>query len=143
MRDVSVELGTDAYRQARALAIFAIALYPVGMLFVTFALLLAARRAIVSKRHTPFSRSLAFLYNGFEPHMWWWECVEMGRRFVLVGVLVTMDDTVLRVITGTVLSALFLLVQVPRWPSFFASPLRPSFVLHARFLQHPPLPVIH
>ena len=42
--------------------------------------LLTARKAIVSGKHTPLSRSIAFLYKEFDAGCFWWELAEMLRR---------------------------------------------------------------
>ena len=37
------------------------------------------------------SRAISFLHHEYEPHMFWWEVIEMLRRFVLVGLMVLMQ----------------------------------------------------
>ena len=56
-----------------------IIIYPVGLLVLNGVLLFMARKAIMDNTPTTLSRSIAFLYREYEPHMWWWELVEMSR----------------------------------------------------------------
>ena len=48
--------------------------------------------------------------------MYWWEIVEMARRFVLVGLMVLYQDSMLQMILGVFLAATFLLIQVQAAP---------------------------
>ena len=41
-----------------------------------------------------------------------WELVEMLKRFVLVGLMVLMQDTMMQLFVGLLLSCAFLLLQV-------------------------------
>ena len=75
--DVAIQCGTHEHDDAQALAWAAIILYPVGLLALNAALLFAARKAILSGRPTALSRSISFLYREFEPHLFWWELVEV------------------------------------------------------------------
>jgi len=86
--DVSIRRGSIQDDNARAVAIVAILLYPVGMWLFFGALLLKAGTAILRKQPTPLSKAIAFLHREYEESFYWWELVEMLRRFVLVGVFV-------------------------------------------------------
>ena len=79
-------------------------------------LLFRARYAIMSKKPTALSSAIAFLHREFEPHLFWWELVEMLRRFVLVGLMVLVQDTMMQLILGTLLATAFLLFQVQASP---------------------------
>ena len=114
--DVSIECGTAAHDHAKALAWVAIVLYPIGLLVFNGALLLAARRAIISKKHTALSRATAFLHREYKPLLFWWELVEMFRRFVLVGLMVLAQDTMMQLIVGILLATAFMLFQVQASP---------------------------
>ena len=115
--DVAVECGTAEHDKAKALAWVAIILYPIGLLALNGALLFAARGAIVMNRPTPLSRAIAFLYREYLPHIFWWELVEMLRRFVLVGLMVLAQQLgIMQLILGTLLSAAFLMFQVQASP---------------------------
>ena len=52
------------------------------------ALLLLSRKAILREEPTTLSRALAFLHEDYKPHFFYWELVEVLRRFVLCGVAV-------------------------------------------------------
>ena len=114
--DVAIECGTRQHTEAITLAWVAIILYPLGLLFVNGALLFASRRAVQSKRPTPLSRAIAFLYREYEPQFFWWELIEMLRRLVLVGLMVLAQGSMLQLVMGTLLSAVFLLFQVQTSP---------------------------
>ena len=86
--DVSVQCGTPEHVAIEQTAWVAIILYPIGLFVTNAFLLFSARRAIVSKQPTSLSRALGFLYREYTPIMFFWELMEMARRFVLVGVFV-------------------------------------------------------
>jgi hypothetical protein len=94
----------------------AILVYPVGLLLLNAYLLYKARHAITSRRSSLLSRSIAFLHREYKVEMFWWELVEMLRRFILVGVMVLVQGTMMQLVMGTLLSAAFLLFQVQAQP---------------------------
>ena len=114
--DVQVEYGSAAYDNVVSWAVVAIVAYPVGILVIFGALLFAARDAIMNKQPTALSESIAFLHREFEPHMFWWELMEMLRRLVLVGLMVLYPRKILKLVLGTLVSAAFLLFQVQASP---------------------------
>ena len=114
--DVTIQCGSPEHVEAKRLAWAAIAIYPVGMILVVSALLFKARRAILSRRHTLLSSAISFLYREFETQFFWWELVEMLRRFVLVGLMVLAQDSIAQLILGALLSAIFMLFQVEAGP---------------------------
>ncbi|KAL3912703.1 MAG: hypothetical protein SGPRY_008246, partial [Prymnesium sp.] len=114
--DVSIECDTPKHREVQKLASVAIAVYPVGLLVLVAVLLFSARHAIYSNTPTRLSRATAFLHREYQPHLFWWELVEMLRRIVLVGLMVLYQDTMMQLIVGSLLSAMFLLLQVQASP---------------------------
>ncbi|KAL3926830.1 MAG: hypothetical protein SGPRY_003115 [Prymnesium sp.] len=114
--DVAIQCYTSSHVAAQGLAAAAIVLYPVGLLLLIGALLFKARRPILAEKPTPLSTAISFLYREYKPHMFWWELVEMLRRFVLVGLMVLYQDTMMQLILATLLSAIFLLLQVQASP---------------------------
>ena len=114
--DVAIRCHSSEHHDATTLAWAAIIIYPIGLLLLNGALLCAARHAILTGRHTLLSRSIAFLYREYESQFFWWELVEMLRRFVLVGCMVLAQGSMLQLVMGTLLSAIFLLVQVQASP---------------------------
>ncbi|KAL3909905.1 MAG: hypothetical protein SGPRY_009256, partial [Prymnesium sp.] len=114
--DVSIECDTPKHHEVEILASVAIAVYPVGLLVLVAGLLFSARRDIIRNTPSRLSLSIAFLHREYKPHFFWWELVEMLRRFVLVGLMVLYQDTMMQLIVGSLLSAIFLLLQVQASP---------------------------
>ena len=114
--DVSIKCGSANHHSVIIVAVVAIVLYPVGLLIINASLLFAARRAIRTGKHTPLSRSIAFLYREYKPHMYAWECVEMLRRFVLVGLMILAQGSIMQIIVGILIAAIFFLLQLQSNP---------------------------
>ena len=116
--DVSIECNTPAHSRARLLAWTAIVLYPIGMLALNAGLLFTARHTIHGDAApTVLSEAIAFLYQEYEPVFFWWELIEMARRFVLVGAfMLVWPGSLVQLILGTVTAAMFLLVQIQARP---------------------------
>lgn len=74
--DVSVECDSSDHWEIIVAAWFAVAIYPVGLLFVSSYLLLQARSAIRNYTPTRWSRAIEFLHHEFEPHCFLWEPFE-------------------------------------------------------------------
>ena len=48
-----------------------------------------------------------------EPRTFWWELIEMMRKFLLVGLFVTLEPgSILQITIGTIVAAAYLMVQV-------------------------------
>lgn len=114
--DVSIQCHTPEHEFVKALAWFALLLYPFGLLVITGGLLLAARKAILSGRPTALSRATAFLHQEYEPRFFWWELLEMLRKLVLVGIMVLFQGNMMQIVVGCFLSVMFLLFQVQANP---------------------------
>ena len=79
--DYSLDCNDDAeYGRVVSLAWVAIALYPIGIPLLYLALLLSARKAILTEQPTDLSRSLTFLHQDYELSMFWWELVEISKK---------------------------------------------------------------
>ena len=78
--DYSLDCSSPEYSQVLSLAWVAIALYPVGVPLLYLALLLFARKAILTEQPTALSRSLTFLHQDYTPSMFWWEIVEIIKK---------------------------------------------------------------
>jgi hypothetical protein len=87
-----------------------------GLIVLNAALLYCARVAIRSNQPTALSKAIGFLHREYEPHIFYWELVEMLRRLVLVGVMVLYQDTMMQLVIGTLLAGAFLLFQVQASP---------------------------
>ena len=127
--DVAIQCDTPEHEEAQAYAWVAILIYPVGLLVTFAALLWRTRRAILSEKHTPLSRAVSFLYREYKPHMFWWELVEMLRRFVLVGIMVRAQGSMRQLILGR---------SSP--PSSSSSRCRLHRTRRCRTISSPPLP---
>ena len=85
--DVAIECESPAHVDAKQLASIAIVVYPVGLFVLNTALLFRARKALYAGTETALTRSLRFLHAEYGKHIYWWELMEMGRRFVLVSLI--------------------------------------------------------
>ena len=99
------------------LAWAAIIIYSFGLIVLNASLLFCARAAIVNRRETTLSKATAFLHKEYEPHLFWWELVEMLRRFLLVGLMVVIyQGSMLQMYIGTLVAAILLFFQVQAGP---------------------------
>ena len=73
-------------QEVRSLAFIAIGLYPIGLWLLSALLLACAHKAIIRQLPTPFAVAIASLHQPYQPvyYAFWWELVEMLRRFLLV-----------------------------------------------------------
>ena len=121
--DVGVECGSQQHAAVRSLAVIAIVCYPVG-LWLLFAMLLFRVRTTIrrdSREHLEgtLAGSIAFLYREYEHQYWWWELVEMARRFLLVGLFVTTPakrGSVMQIAVAAVVSLVYAIVQAYAQP---------------------------
>ena len=117
--DVSIDC-TDAVSVGgpRAMAFVGILLYPIGMLcFNAFILWRVRKSAAGDAPHTVLSSAAAFLYEGYEPYLFWWELVEMLKRFLLVGLfLLVQAGSLTQLLLGGVACTLFMFAQVQARP---------------------------
>ena len=78
----------DAYR---AWAGAAVLVYPIGVPIFFFIVLWLQRGALfVAGTDEPAAEAketLGFLYAGYRPKYWWWECVELFRKLALTGII--------------------------------------------------------
>lgn len=116
--DVSLVHDTPEYAAAQAVALIAIIVYPIGLLLIFGALLFCARRSINSGKPTQLSKAISFLYCEYETGFYWWELVEMARRFLLVGFFVVKpgQGTVEQLAYGTLVSIVYLALQMSASP---------------------------
>ena len=116
--DVSIECRTPDHASAQTLAWTAVLIYPVGLWLLTLLLLTRARKAIVSGIETPLSRACFFLYKEYDVTCFWWELMEMGRKFLLVGLFVWQptQGSITQISVGTIVSAVYLMIQLQARP---------------------------
>ena len=115
--DVSIECDTAQHERVQWLAWAAIAIYPVGLLVLNASLLVRVRKAVKNARPTLLSRATSFLHTDYEPHLFWWELIEMLRRFILIGVMVRVyNGTMVQLVIGALAAMSLLLIQVQASP---------------------------
>ena len=116
--DVTIECRTPEHDTAQMLAWVAVALYPVGCWLIALFLLLRASKAIISGVETPLSRATNFLYKEYDVVCFWWELMEMGRKFLLVGLFVwrPAQGSITQIAVGTIVSAVYLMIQLQAQP---------------------------
>ena len=120
--DVAIECNTPLrvspeHDAVRSVAWGAVSIYAVGTMLLTAALLLAARRDIQALKHTLLSDATVFLWREYEPDFFWWDLMEMFRRFVLVGVMVQVErGTIMQLAFGAFYSLAHLMLQVQCMP---------------------------
>ena len=94
--------------------IFAI-IWPIGMVVVYVVLLVPCKEAILLGKKTPLTRATAFLTHDYEPHVFFWEPLELFRRTALTGWVLLFDErswgagaAFLRLLGGMFISLSFL-----------------------------------
>ena len=134
--DVSIQCGSSQHDDAISLAWAAIAIYPIGLLALSAALLYRARKAILSHQPTAFAVAIGFLYKEYDVLFFWWELIEMLRRLVLVGLMVVVESgRMMQLAIATMLAIMFLFFQLMASPysdsrdNFLASTTSFSIVL--------------
>ena len=111
--DVNIACPSPEHDSAKSIAILAILLYPVGTLVFFAALLFAARPD--KKPNSDLSDAIAFLHREYKPAFFWWELMEMLRRFLLVGVFIVVEQgTVDQIAYGTLVAVIFTVLQLGR-----------------------------
>ena len=102
---------------------------PIGITAFCAVLLLKASTAIISGKETPLSRAIGFLYREYDVTAFWWELAEMLRKFLLVGLFVTVDPgSMTQIAIGTIVAAMYLMVRGP--PPVGSSTMHMHSLLH-------------
>ena len=113
MSDVSIECGTAEHGHVQLVAWLAVIAYPAGIMLFCVVLLFKAAPALIAGKKTPLTRATAMLHREYDPTCFWWELMEMLRKFLLVGLFVTLEPgSVLQITIGTIVAAAYLMVQV-------------------------------
>jgi hypothetical protein len=93
------------------LAWAAVIVYPIGLWLGCVVLLWSASTAIVCREPTPFSNCISLEYK---LATYWWELMEMMRKFMLVGLMVIVcRGSILQIVIGTVVNAAYLVSTPP------------------------------
>jgi hypothetical protein len=112
--DVGIECNTDEHTSAQLLAWTAVVLYPIGVSVFCFVLLFKASDAIVTGKQTRLSTATTLLWKEYSRMTFWWELMELLRKFLLVGLFVVIEPgTILQTVMGTTVSATYLVCQGP------------------------------
>jgi len=115
--DVSIDCDSDQWNEVGLLAWTAIVIYPIGLLAATAVMLWIASSSIADGRKTQFSSAISFLYSEYNVATFWWELMEMLRKFLLVGVMVLVEPgAILQISIGTITCAAYLIVQLKAAP---------------------------
>ena len=115
--DVAIECNTPRHDVVMSIAWGAVAAYPVGIWVFCLVLLFKASPAIIAGKETPLAKALGFLYREYDVTCFWWELVEMLRKFLLVGLFVTVQPgSIMQIAVGTIVAATYLMVQLQANP---------------------------
>ena len=91
--------------------------YPVGLFTVCTLLLFTCRRAIMTQVPSELSKAIDFLHREYEPVVFWWELVEMVRRFLLIGLFVIIQKgTITQLLLGLAVSVVHVVCQMEASP---------------------------
>ena len=76
-----------------------------------------ARAAITSGNASALSEAIRFLHGEYKPQFFLWELAEMARRFVLVGVFITVrQGSIEQLVYGTLVALVYMMVQLVAMP---------------------------
>ena len=77
-----------------------------------------ARKAILGREEpTALSRALTFVFDEYRPSFFWWEILEMLRRFLLVGLMsIVLEGSVVQLMIASLFCILYLIVQLQARP---------------------------
>ena len=144
--DVTIECGTDAHGGVTALSWIAIFVYPIGIWLFCALLLFRASSAILAGKETQLTRSIAFLFKEYDDTAFFWELMEMARKFLLVGLFVNLQPgTLLQITVAVIVCATYLMVQLQAAPyknrsdDFTAAAASFSLLMVRRLRTHPTL----
>jgi hypothetical protein len=117
--DVSIRCNSHYHTNVvAAWALAAVAIYPLGLVLVCAMLLVLSQKAVRTGEPTRLSTAIAFLHNEYRTMCFWWELMEMLRRFVLLGLLAfyPTHGSLAQIAIGTLLCLVYLFVQMQASP---------------------------
>ena len=115
--DYSMPCYGAEYRAIQGVAWLGVFIYPIGLPIAYTGLLYSARAHLLAAEKTPLTQALRFLHSEYKPEFFWWELVEVLRRFLLVGVAVLISPgSLVQLVFGSLTSSLFLVLQVQAAP---------------------------
>jgi len=116
--DVSVQCNTPDHGRIMSTAWLAIYIYPVGWTAFTALMLWSIRKSIWGKRRpNEINQALSFVYKDYKPLYYWWELLEMLRRFLLVGYLSNFArGSITQISLATLFCIVYLVIQLQAMP---------------------------
>ena len=116
---------SEEYSNLLGTAVGLILLWPVGFTIVCIALLVASRRnaGVTLERRTRLSHAARFIYQEYQPTIFWWEVLEIVRRLFLTSFVLGIPEehALMRLVAGTLTcilySCLLMLVRPYKRPS--------------------------
>jgi len=116
--DVLVRCGSDEHERIRMWAWLAISVYPIGWTATIALLLFLARKSITNpKLQTGLSSALSFVYSEYKTSFFWWELLEMSRRFFLVGLLSIVNrGSITQLVVAVTFCSIYLALQLQLQP---------------------------
>jgi len=120
--DVKIDCTAEEYDSVTLVATLAVIIYPIGFMCLIAVLLLCCRATILfpkERRKTKpwLAKGLSFLYREYRPECYYWEVMEMLRRFLLVGyAIVVQPGSIFQLGFAIAVSLVFLFAQLRTRP---------------------------
>lgn len=67
-------------------------IWPIGVPLLYTTLLLRSRGKLVGRKPSPMTCAIGFLHAEYQPHLWFWEVLDLLRKLVLIGWLLLVDE---------------------------------------------------
>jgi len=113
--DYRLECVGDDYVYYTNIALFGIIVYPIGCPLLYFILL--KRNAHKLWNSEKCMNRLGFIYERYEPAYWWWEIIEMVRKFMLTGVVLFLaPGSIAQLAMALLIGAYFMAAHVKYQP---------------------------
>ena len=106
----SAGVQTAEHSELIGLAMLLVMIWPVGMPLAYFLLLFPSRKSILKKRTTHLTRATSFLHREYVPQFYWWELMALMLRLVLVGFVLLIREELWRLLAGTMVALMYLVV---------------------------------
>lgn len=121
--DYSIDCDSNEYSFGIYWAILMIFIYPVGIPLLYFCLLYSKRNELnpdidekveaeelealklEMREENDSLASISFLFDAYEPQLWWWEVLECVRRLLLTGMMVFfLEGTAVQIVIGIMIA---------------------------------------
>ena len=113
--DLSIECYNSAeHASLMSLMWVFVFVWPIGVLVLFFCVVYPCRHSILAGQDTPLTRATAFLHRDYQPHVYFWEALELARRTLLTGWVLLLDesDRFFRLLIATAVSICYLTLLV-------------------------------